>query len=563
MATDQIRSASDSEDSGHRIAIIGGGPRGLYCLQALVDQLLLHRSSRASAQNFQIDVFEPCEYPGAGNVYDPRQPAYLRMNFSARHIDAWSRDLDLPSHATALRLNLCQWLQQMGRTEFSEHSFIPRALTGQYLHHCFRLVQQLAETVATVSIHRESVKTLTPQQDGWLIVTPSRSFQADQVALTVGHEGWRPPAEADDTVNWIPAFPAAENLHTDQIPPGSTVVMRGFGLTAIDAILTLTEGRGGRFRQRGHRWSYRRSGDEPKCVIPFSRTGRPMLAKPDESLFVPPDSLSEIWQHGRERIGSVRSPVTQHTLLRVVWPMILDAARGALACVRTDAVVRADNAVIDRWFQLWTSSSMQANESLESLRYSYQVATATAPAGIAWALGAAWRGLYPALVRLVSHGGLVESAWPQFRSIACEMERLAFGPPAENVGRLLALVDAGLVELNQLGRSGAGIESGASPETRYVDAVLPSPHQQRAGGPVSKLIQAGWIERLPGADGVHVDAHGRPVLSGDSAPSGLAIFGRVTEGCVLGNDTLSRRLHKHPVRWAASLVRRVGQRETL
>ena len=37
----------------------------------------------------QIDVFEPHPVPGAGPIYDPAQPEYLRMNFAAGQIDMW------------------------------------------------------------------------------------------------------------------------------------------------------------------------------------------------------------------------------------------------------------------------------------------------------------------------------------------------------------------------------------------------------------------------------------------------------------------------------------------
>ena len=50
-----------------------------------------------------------------------------------------------------------------------------------------------------------------------------------------------------------------DRLTADAVPAGCTVVCRGAALTFIDALLTLTEGRGGRFDENG----YHRSGGEP------------------------------------------------------------------------------------------------------------------------------------------------------------------------------------------------------------------------------------------------------------------------------------------------------------
>jgi hypothetical protein len=53
------------------------------------------------------------------------------------------------------------------------------------------------------------------------------------------------------------------------------------GLTLVDAALSLTEGRGGRFvrKEVSRRLAYRPSGDEPVNIDPFSRRGLPMLPR--------------------------------------------------------------------------------------------------------------------------------------------------------------------------------------------------------------------------------------------------------------------------------------------
>lgn len=569
---------ADAQDSRppHRVAIVGGGPRGLYCLQTLVDQLWKQRASGSVELRARIDIFEPAEYPGAGVVYDPRQPSWLRMNFAARYIDAWCRKSASGSRLTGVdRLNFCQWLQQQGATEYGSHSFVPRALVGRYLHDCFLQVCRLADAVAELHIHRDRVTGLSPAAGGWRLQTDTTLHVVDDVALTVGHEGLRSkssvpgsasgfqPFDKDRNTSqeWIPALPAVRNLCERNIPYGSTVNVRGFGLTMIDAVLALTEGRGGTFRCDGSSYFYEPSGREPDSIVAWSRTARPMLAKPDESRFRPTHDLEKVWQSGRKQLARVPRPVGKSVLNCLVRPILMNSARRAMISMSEIDEVPSE-AVLDRWFRRWCDHSMTGEEAISLLRNSFEVAVAKRRTGIAWSLGAAWRGLYPALVELVSHGGLMPEAWPAFRRLESEMERLAFGPPAENVGRLLALFDCGLVHVRSLpdADDDSGLPSGVNTidttQVRYVDAVLPSPHEHSAAGPLAQLLKAGWIERMEGASGVHIDASGHPVTQDSSTPVGLAVFGRATEGCVLGNDTLSRTLHKHPLRWAETLIQR-------
>ena len=68
-----------------RVAIVGLGPKGLYALE----RLLHHAHDIGPSGEFDIDVFEPAACPGAGPVYDPVQPAYLRMNLAADRLSMW------------------------------------------------------------------------------------------------------------------------------------------------------------------------------------------------------------------------------------------------------------------------------------------------------------------------------------------------------------------------------------------------------------------------------------------------------------------------------------------
>ena len=72
----------------------------------------------------------------------------------------------------------------------------------------------------------------------------------------------------------------AVDLNLDQIMAGERVLICGLGLTFIDVVALLTEGRGGRYSDDGHgKWTYHTSGEEP-LILAASRRGMLPLPKP-------------------------------------------------------------------------------------------------------------------------------------------------------------------------------------------------------------------------------------------------------------------------------------------
>lgn len=158
-------------------------------------------------------------------------------------------------------------------------------------------------------------------------------------------------------------------------------------------------------------------------------------------------------------------------------------------------------------------------------------------------LGETWRRLYPDLVPLVGQGGMAADQWTCFHRVGCEMERIAFGPPAASVGKLLRLIREQIVTLGISGTNSVQYDA-------VINAVIAPPHQTNQEGPVSQLVQAGQMQTDRASGAVKVDDSGRPLGNA----KGLAIFGRPTEGWVVGNDTLSRTLHQQIENWARTLL---------
>jgi len=499
------------------IAIVGCGPKGMYALDALC-----LAAQDTPSQMFDVHIFEPSPHPGAGPIYDPGQSEILLMNFPAKFIDAWTdgRGPDLQA-----------WLKVRDMAVASG-AYVPRALVGRYLTWCFEKAVADAPSNIRLKIHPRRVTGLCQSKNGWEI-SPG-NVAADEVLVTTGHQDWSRRGQTENPFAIPSPFLVDRVLSEAAIPPGTTVACKGFALTFLDTMLALTEGRGGVFTETGQGYRYRPSGTEPRLIAPFSRTGRPMRPKVEEGHFVPPQD-NTFWENQVADFDVTLKETPGATFRDDVWPALLRSA---------DRTLDQPPGRAAAFFDDWQGCAFGPIRCREELRKGYAVALGLTAPDIGWALGEAWRHCYPQIVRWVSHRALGPKDAACFRHIAAEMERLAFGPPAQNVGKLICLEKAGLVSFDHLGGD-AGAEI-------TIDATIPPAGSADLSQPLAGLLRDGHLS-VGALGGIVVNTRAQALV--DSVPvPGLSIIGRATEGSVLGNDTLSRGLHDLPERWAERVV---------
>ncbi len=536
----------------HRIAIVGAGPKGFYCLERLAAEL------RRSGDRLplEIHIFEPHPYPGAGPVYDLTQPDYLRMNFENAKIDSWPRGDDRPDELNCSAPTFVEYLAARGLAA-SGADYAPRRLVGAYLHDGFnRVVSSLRES-ALVSIHPEQVHSIEQRGELYEVRTPERSSMFEQVLLATGHASRNSATSAG-----LSPYPIDQPGGVCDIEPGSAVAIRGMGLTAIDVALALTEGRGGQFVPTAMpgQLVYERSELEAGAILPYSRTGRPMVPKPHPILMPVTTSIATICEHGSRSMGAI-GPSDDAS----VFDALVETSTSLLhQATREDG---CEILIRQHLENLLAREPVSPDETLREMRASVQMAFGRRRPGPDWALGTAWRGIYPGLVRLVSTRTLDES-WPRFSALAVEMERVAFGPPAENAARILALAEAGIVDTEAssdpsitatddgfLLRAGTTIRRADTLVNAVIDPPGAAPHPAPL---IASLLDSGLARTTAHSCGLDVRADGACIGANGEPTAGLAAVGRPTEGSILGNDTLSRRLHDTPGRWARSTVGCLG-----
>jgi uncharacterized NAD(P)/FAD-binding protein YdhS len=496
-----------------RVAIAGLGPKGLYALERLLD----HARGLDPAARLEIDIFEPHPVPGAGPVYDPRQPEYLLMNFAAAHVDMW-----WPGSGVVAPGERCTYVEWSGA---NPSAYPSRADVGRYLADGLdRLLRRIPAGIS-FRLHRSAVGAVSACGSRWAVTAAAETTVHDEVLIAIGHQSsWTGELASTPSV-----FPAQRWLSPDRIPPGSMVAVRGFALTFIDAALALTEGRGGVFElDHDHRLRYHPSPGDVAQIIPHSRTGRPMRAKPGPELTAGDPHIEAILESARSRIlqlGETADAVAGLTAIVTV------AATAALAAAGG-------------------STPAAALDPADEMQRSLAVAAGHIRPDSAWALGHVWRGVYPAVVTRFSGREWAPGEALQFRRLSAEMERVAFGPAPVNTAKILALIDAGRVSLDHLREPRiGGVDA-------VVDAVLPPPGARGLRSPLLEhLVRDGHARVVAGGRGIEVTADAACVGRSGSPSPGLSAIGRPTEDSVVGNDTLNRALHPHADRWAGRVLR--------
>jgi len=563
-------------DTPYRIAIVGTGPRGFGCLERLAIELDRSPVRRA----VHITLHDPAAHPGAGPIYDPEQPGELLMNLAARHVTAWSGDAAelLGARGEAL----LDWLGRHHPRWAVGDAYVPRKLVGAYLGAAFDVLLGRLPTGLTVTPVRAEVTDLRRVDGGWSVhhADPAVDRRVDEVMCTVGHGSWSAARGDDPYASLAPGggepavaspYPVRRALTSARVPPGTVVAVRGFALTFVDVALHLTVGRGGRIDgidelgSTGAPWPVYTPGDESVSgLVPWSRTGAPLLAKSGPELAAASADLEEDWVGLR---AALRAVDTDDPIAAIVGTLA-HAAEAALVRLgapvdhRTRAMI---GALLDPDPVRAAAPDLHDGPAaLGAMCRSVAVALGRRAPDAAWAVGEVWRRGYPGLVDRVGHGGLAEQLRPRFAALARRLERVGFGAPADNVARLVALAEAGTLDLAHL--RGASVVSddgrlvltgpdGSRTVDVVVDSVLAAPgadHDTPLWGP---LLRRGVVRTALGTSGIEVAPDGTCIGRDGRATPGLAAIGRVTEGWVLGNDTLNRTMHTETAAWA----RRVGR----
>ncbi|MGQ4516193.1 FAD/NAD(P)-binding protein [Streptomyces sp. DW26H14] len=283
------------------LAIVGGGPTCTYVLERLA---ALVRAQDTSVP-LEIVIYDLSGEFGPGQVHSPDQTRTSYLNRVVGQV-AFAADESVvdagPLLSAAERPTLLEWcrrkFEETGDPRFDlvAEDWPKRYVHGLALKDQFRQyieILRAAEGV-TVTLRRSEVIDLEERGERFAVLTADGAdpYVADYVLMLTGHSSNRPELDprqaalaafaAKHQAHLIPsAYPLERALDPARTGPGTTVACLGMGLTGIDVLLYLTEGRGGTFeRDEDGQLVYRPSGAEPDSIVAFSRSGLFTFARP-------------------------------------------------------------------------------------------------------------------------------------------------------------------------------------------------------------------------------------------------------------------------------------------
>ncbi|SMO61713.1 2,3-diaminopropionate biosynthesis protein SbnA [Gracilimonas mengyeensis] len=609
----EVEVDAEESDDLQKIAIIGGGPKGMYGFERLAAQFKAHLVEH----KVEIHVYNKTAHFGAGDIYQPNQPEYLLMNNPIGDVNMWIDEQPRP--VVPEPLSLTEWLQKKKNRTVIEKEYASRALVGEYLEDGFNAIaNHLPEGVRGSYFQGEVIDLEKENEDECYSIhvktargdVQKMPHQYDQVLLATGHpknklteeeKEYQQFAQQNEGTGFVP-FIYPVNSELQEVAAGSSVAVKGIGLTFVDAVLALTEGRGGTFEREGDSLKYVSSGKEPKVMYPFSRSGLPMIPRgpapqnPTPLKFFTKKAFSRLKAdlHGAKLDFKAHIlPVLYQEMNVAFYDVQLKKYEYKVDLQDCETYAEIEHHIerfhqqhpdIQRFDPVLFLSHLDGPDFLHADSFHAKIKEylefflAEAKKGelhSPWAAASAvWRKATPVFGDLYAFGGLEPESQAyvdsRFRRL---LNRVTFGPPIESSEKILALIKAGMLNFRMAQNPSLQTSEDdhtfvlysedldESVATNYlIDARIANVSIDENQSLLYKnLQQRGLITLFKNEAQNHVYQPGCAAISregftvdesGNPNPS-IACTGTPTEGVTFDNDALSRNRNNFVSDWAA------------
>lgn len=562
-----------------RIGIVGGGPKGLYALERLLNNINESRNKTP----IQIIWFNQTSDFGSGNNYQVSQPDNLLINYCIGNIDAWLRDE--VNNTVNEQLSLTDWIKKHNITDVdvAPTDFASRALVGCYLQDVLKQILSSIPNETTLNLIVEEVKAIK-YENHFLVgfANTAITMELDYVLMTTGHCYQNtPPFIGEITDKYFPsAYPVH---HLDAIPARASVGVLGLGLTWVDICLQLTEGRGGVFDDNG---KYQASGKEP-MIYPFSRSNLPI--QPRDAIFgtrryqLRKTTVDDLLTLLDER--SDRQIDFQHEVYPIIEKEIQFAYYSTLLQTKNESIITAYQQSIPE-AELFTFQKLlfpeidtsDADRHVNTINYIADIVERAEVGELNdpyMAAAAVWREATPLIGRIYNFGGLTPASQEYLdQKIWSACCRTSFGPPIANMRKMLALAEAGIIQFSIAPQSSVQFDQskdefivGTSSTRKTLSYLIDGRiARSKPGQTNTSLYRNLGDEQLVTAyrNGnyelgcIDISQDGKAKINGSEIDIPLYFYGTPTEGILFDNDSLSRVRNNLASPWADAMLQLIN-----
>jgi len=568
------------------IAVVGLGPRGLYALECLSAEL----NRRASGHLATLTLFDDSGYPGSGPHYAHDQSPLNLLNIPCREVPlpkrcASSGIIELPAFPGYL-----DWQKEFQLVDELGYDVYPsRASVGKYLQARFDSCWEAWQATQDCVLVKDTALHIDSSSQRSFIVDSrgTRHGEFTHILLALGHQ----PVEPDESMrHWLRysdasqhrclvehPYPTDRFIRSDEFLQ-RRIAVRGMGLSMIDTVKALTQGRGGQFslsNDKAMRYQYDPSGREPSQILPFSLDGLPMTPKPAnasiDASYTPEDSDLQLLEKSLSTYDNAENG--EH-----FRDTIIDGMADLCAAVYVglgerrllQELSREDVAiVIKRWLHdesIYHPALVSHDIATDkAMRLYLTMATDQALISIDYCVGQVWRHCHKTIYEQLAFARFGTQFLVPFILLDQRMKRYAFGPPVDSVACLLALVDCGIVKFSisedpVIRSKDEGWTLVDNGEKRVVDVMINTvqapPVLSKVTSPlVVSLLDEQVLVPVNESFGAMTYPDGRVPVSVDSAcDSSIAFVGRLATGSIVEADALMECFGPALEHWANSIV---------
>lgn len=542
-----------------RLAIVGGGPRGLAAAEAL------RTRAEGTGSSVELTMFEPHPAIGAGPHHDPSQTPLNRLNIPLRAIDIAPAGF-AGAHVGSFQEWAGGHLAGVGPDDYPSRRDLGRFLTARW----HDLVDS-ASAQFDIAVARHEAKRLMRDRTRWRMETEGGSFGPfDEVLLTPGHqpvepdlqlERWRSHAQKSGAT-LITAYPSDVLMASARNWRGHTVAIRGLALSMIDVMRALTIGQGGRFVPSTDGLRYEASGLEPARLLPFSLDGVPPAPKPASA------KLDAVYDPDAAAIRRFKTSLAKAVGGSAEEVMALIGEGLAALSAQVFERFGGKEADIARW--LATELSEEAEHAAEDrppasiLADHLAMALGRAAPSPGYVVGQVWRKLQNSLRRVYNPAEISGETATALVRFDEGMKRFSYGPPALAAAEMLALARSGLLDLRAVDDPDIAMvqggwrlsgEKGEATAKVMVDSVLPSPELAKLSGPLlADLRKQGLLSPVGTKLGARTTGEGCVLDASENPVRGLSMLGRLALGSVIATDSVHDCFGASVGRWADGVL---------
>ncbi|TRW27206.1 hypothetical protein FMM05_00780 [Flavobacterium zepuense] len=221
------------EDTKKRIAILGGGPSGLFMYKRLV---------KSGRTDIEIEIFERKQQLGAGMPYSAE-------GANKEHITNVSGN-EIPTIVTSIHEWICSVDKEILKPyditplNFNDYKVLPRLLFGKYLEAQFDLLKYMAREAGISTVMHLGIQVTDvidkPDLNKVLVEFEGSAIEEFDLAIICTGHNWPKKHEGKVEGYFDSPYPPAKL----ELKLNHPVAIKGSSLTAIDAIRTLARKNG-------------------------------------------------------------------------------------------------------------------------------------------------------------------------------------------------------------------------------------------------------------------------------------------------------------------------------